>query len=457
MKNIIADYISTHNLLKHDGKYLVALSGGADSIALLLVLRDLGYNVEAVHCNFHLRGDESCRDEQFVVSLCERLQVPLHRVHFNTRQYAELHKQSIELAARNLRYGYFEQLRQDICADGICVAHHRDDLVETVLMNIVRGTGIHGMVGIRPRNGYILRPLLCVGRSEIEKYLSERSQDYVTDSTNLEDDATRNVFRHHVVPLLQKINPAAVENIANTARLMTDVETIYNADIERCRKEMMTETKDMMTDKGIMEGCRISISKLLAHEVPSTVLYELLAPYGFSGVVAADIITSAVNGNTGKLFHSAKHTAVVDRDFIEIGSQQTDTFPTLRIPIEGKYVLPDRRKIKVEILDRDVVGISRDAAVATLDASKVKFPLILRTIESGDRFRPFGMKGSKLVSDFLTDIKCSYFKKQSQLALLDATDTIIWLVGRRTSDVCRVQENTKQILKVSFDNSNSPF
>ena len=228
MIKTVSDYIAAHKLLAPYGKYLVALSGGADSVALLLVLCRLGYSIEAVHCNFHLRGDESDRDEHFVTNLCLRLGVVLHKVHFDTREYAAVRKQSIELAARNLRYGYFEQLRSDIGADGICVAHHRDDLVETVLMNIVRGTGIHGMVGIRPRNGYILRPLLCIGRSDIEHFLAEQHQDYVTDSTNLEDDATRNVFRHHVVPLLQSINPAAVENIAGTARLMTDVETIYN-------------------------------------------------------------------------------------------------------------------------------------------------------------------------------------------------------------------------------------
>ena len=177
-------YVEKHKLLKPSELYLVALSGGADSVALLLLLKNAHFNVHAAHCNFRLRGEESDRDEAFCVELCQRLGVELHRAHFDTREYAELHKVSIEMAARELRYKWFEQLRQDIGAAGICVAHHRDDSVETVLLNLVRGTGLRGLTGIQPRNGNILRPLLCVSRAEIEVFLAEKGQKYVTDSTN---------------------------------------------------------------------------------------------------------------------------------------------------------------------------------------------------------------------------------------------------------------------------------
>ena len=215
-------------------KYIVALSGGADSVCLLLKMLDEGRHVEAAHCNFHLRGAESDRDESFVVSLCSRLGVTLHRAHFDTREYASLHKVSIEMAARTLRYDYFEKLRIDIGAEAILVAHHRDDNVETVLMNMVRGTGIRGVAGIRPRNGHILRPLLDMSRSDIEAYLRERGETYVTDSTNLEDEATRNKFRLNVVPLLRTINPRASENIHQP---LDDC-------IERVRKRHMTDIDD---------------------------------------------------------------------------------------------------------------------------------------------------------------------------------------------------------------------
>lgn len=200
----VREYIQDQHLLTSTKElYLVALSGGADSVALLLSLRALGYQVEACHCNFHLRGEESNRDEQFCVKLCERLAIPLHRIHFDTRSYATLHKESIELAARNLRYRYFEQLRQDMNAEGICVAHHRDDSVETVLINLVRGTGINGLTGISSRNGNILRPLLCVNKEEILAYLEEKNESYITDSSNLVDDVVRNKIRLRILPLLK--------------------------------------------------------------------------------------------------------------------------------------------------------------------------------------------------------------------------------------------------------------
>lgn len=429
----VADYITEHSLLNETGKYLVAVSGGADSVALLLILRQLGYAVEAVHCNFHLRGDESDRDEMFVAELCGRLGIVLHRAHFDTRQYAALHKQSIELAARNLRYGYFGQLRKDVGAAAVCVAHHRDDVVETVLMNIVRGTGVHGMVGIRPRNGYIVRPLLCLCRKDIECFLAECRQDYVNDSTNLEDDATRNVFRHHVIPMLQKINPRAAENIAHTARLMTDVEKIFDGSIAQCREELFVDG-------------RISIAALLRHEAPATVLYELLSPYGFTESHVTGIIAGAVACGVGKLFRSATHTAVVGRGFIELGSSAAADFSPVTIPFDGTYILSGGDKLKIKTLAAADVTVSRDAGVATLDAEKVAFPLTARRVRAGDRFRPFGMKGTKLVSDFMTDTKCSYFEKRDQLVIADADGQIIWLVGRRTSDVCRVSADTRKVL-----------
>ena len=213
----VEQFIARHQLLDKDKPCLIALSGGADSVSLLLALLHLGYKTEACHCNFHLRGSESVRDEQFCVSLCERLGVPLHRIHFDTEQYASLHKVSIEMAARELRYRYFEQLIQDLEAQGVCVAHHRDDSVETLLINLIRGTGINGLTGIAPRNGHVLRPLLDVSREDILEYLSLQQQDYVTDSTNLVPDVVRNKIRLQVLPLLRTINPSVSDSIATTA------------------------------------------------------------------------------------------------------------------------------------------------------------------------------------------------------------------------------------------------
>ena len=422
-------------------KYLVAISGGADSVCLLLKMIDEGRSVEAVHCNFHLRGDESDRDETFVVSLCQRLGVPLHRVHFDTKEYAALHKVSIELAARELRYRYFEQLRQDIGAEAIMVAHHRDDNVETVLMNMVRGTGIRGMAGIRPVNGHILRPLLDMSRADIEAYLARKGETYVTDSTNLEDDATRNKFRHHVIPLLQSLNPKASENIHSTSRHIADAEKILSWAISRARHDVF------------LSPSLIDIDKLLSFVSPSYLLNEICRDYGFTPSQCDDMLAAASASHVGATFLSSTHIAAIATvggslciQFAPKSAQPKE----YRLPEPGIYRLADGLSLTLEKTDiSDDFRISKSPEVATLDINKVKFPLTLRPIRQGDRFTPFGMKGTKLVSDYLTDIKCSVIDRQRQMVVEDATGMIIWLVGRRTNDKCRIDSSSNAALIIT--------
>ena len=422
-------------------KYLVAISGGADSVCLLLKMIEEGRSVEAVHCNFHLRGDESDRDEAFVVSLCQRLGVPLHRVHFDTKEYAALHKVSIELAARELRYRYFEQLRQDIGAEAIMVAHHRDDNVETVLMNMVRGTGIRGMAGIRPVNGHILRPLLDMSRADIEAYLARKGETYVTDSTNLEDDATRNKFRHHVIPLLQSLNPKASENIHSTSRHIAEAEKILSWAISRARHDVF------------LSPSLIDIDKLLSFVSPSYLLNEICRDYGFTPSQCDDMLAAASASHVGATFLSSTHIAAIATvggslciQFAPKSAQPME----YRLPEPGIYRLADGLSLTLEKTDiSDDFRISKSPEVATLDINKVKFPLTLRPIRQGDRFTPFGMKGTKLVSDYLTDIKCSVIDRQRQMVVEDSTGMIIWLVGRRTNDKCRIDSSSNAALIIT--------
>ena len=422
-------------------KYLVAISGGADSVCLLLKMIEEGRSVEAVHCNFHLRGDESDRDETFVVTLCQRLGVPLHRVHFDTKEYAALHKVSIELAARELRYRYFEQLRQDIGAEAIMVAHHRDDNVETVLMNMVRGTGIRGMAGIRPVNGHILRPLLDMSRADIEAYLARKGETYVTDSTNLEDDATRNKFRHHVIPLLQSLNPKASENIHSTSRHIADAEKILSWAISRARHDVF------------LSPSLIDIDKLLSFVSPSYLLNEICRDYGFTPSQCDDMLAAASASHVGATFLSSTHIAAIATvggslciQFAPKSAQPKE----YRLPEPGIYRLADGLSLTLEKTDiSDDFRISKSPEVATLDINKVKFPLTLRPIRQGDRFTPFGMKGTKLVSDYLTDIKCSVIDRQRQMVVEDSTGMIIWLVGRRTNDKCRIESSSNAALIIT--------
>ncbi|WP_347030861.1 tRNA lysidine(34) synthetase TilS, partial [Bacteroides intestinalis] len=240
-KKKIEQYIDQEKLFTREDKILVTLSGGADSVALLRLLLDMGYTCEAAHCNFHLRGDESVRDEMFVRELCLQLVVPLHVQHFQTMEEAEKRHISIEMAARELRYAWFEQLRLQQGADVIAVAHHKDDSVETLLLNLIRGTGINGLLGIRPKNGNIVRPLLCLDRKEITEYLQEIGQSYVTDSTNLQDEYTRNKIRLNLLPLMQEINPSVKESLLRTSEHLNDAALLYKKGIEEGKQKVQTE------------------------------------------------------------------------------------------------------------------------------------------------------------------------------------------------------------------------
>ena len=424
-------YINKHKLLNPNELYIVALSGGADSVALLLLLKNAGFNVHAAHCNFRLRGAESDRDEVFCVELCHRLGVELHRVHFDTREYAELHKVSIEMAARELRYKWFEQLREDIGAAGICVAHHRDDSVETVILNMVRGTGVHGLVGIRPRNGYVLRPLLCVSRDEIEEFLASCGQKYITDSTNLEDEATRNKVRHHIIPELQQLNGKALENIQRMTERMAAVEELLDAykaqTIVRKENGIAIRKLDVLNDY---------------------LLYELLADYGFNSAQASQICDSMRADSVGSVFSSADYDLLVDRECLLVEPHLEPMKPFV-IPETGTYILDEKHKIRVE---SGAFEVSKDPLVATLDASKVHFPLTVRRAEEGDWMVPFGMSGRKLLSDMMTDLKKSIFDKRKQIVVTDNQGVIIWAVGLRVSQNVAILSNDLlvPVLRLSF-------
>ncbi len=426
----VKDYIEKHKLLDINKLYIVALSGGADSVALLLLLKEAGYHVHAAHCNFRLRGAESDRDEQFCITLCTQLQIPIHRVHFDTLTYAELHKQSIEMAARELRYRWFEELRKDIGADGICVAHHRDDTVETVLLNLVRGTGLRGLTGIQPRNGNILRPLLCVSRQDIEQYLSERQQPFVVDSTNLETDVQRNVVRLEVLPLLRKLNPAVSEHIQHTSEHLSKAQAIIDS--------IVSPLKELKT---------LNIRELSKYVSSDYLVFEWLKNYGFNGSQASQIMTAT----TGSIFTSAAgFDLLVDRESLMV-EPMLKPLKMMRIPELGTYVMEDGTRLTVseEEVGNDYVP-SKEPSCATLDAGKLLFPLTVRRVENGDWMIPYGMKGRKLLSDIMTDRKMSLFEKRRQLVVVDAKGMTVWLVGIRTDNRCSIEETTTKACRISL-------
>lgn len=417
----VVQYIERHKLFSPDDKILVALSGGADSVALLRLLLSLGYTCEAAHCNFHLRGAESDRDEHFVRQLCLEHRVALHTVHFDTEQEAKERHISIEMAARELRYAWFEKTREACNAAVIAVAHHRDDSVETLLLNLIRGTGINGLRGIRPRNGHIVRPLLCLDREEIIGYLESIGQSHVTDSTNLQDEYTRNKIRLNLLPLMQEINPSVKDSILKTAEHLDDAASIYNISIEKAKQRVRTP-----------EG--ISISALMQETAPETVLFEILHPLGFNAAQVRDICRT-LDGQPGKIFTNADWRIVKDRDSLLIESmQEAAEQPVLEMkeyPYTPDFIIP------------------RGKNTACLDADKLKHPLSLRLWRQGDTFVPFGMKGRKKVSDYLTDRKFSLLHKRQQWVLCCGND-IVWLVGERTDNRFRIDGKTRKALVISI-------
>lgn len=460
MLNKVKTYIDTHKLLRPDGRYIVGLSGGADSVALLLILKELGYYVEAAHCNFHLRGKESQRDEEYCINLCKEQDIKLHLIHFQTAEYAEKHKVSIEMAARTLRYNYFEALRQNIGADAVCVAHHRDDSVETVLLNLLRGTGLRGLMGIRPRNKHIIRPLLACSKANIEAYLAAKEQAFVTDSSNLVADVKRNKLRLEVVPTLKEINPSFDDTIMKMSESIGEAQKIIKASLKSAFPSIVSVENDDAdtlfsqlqegTPKLALPNLRIDIAALQSYVSPEYFLFYLLIPYGFTSPQVRNI-ASSLSLESGKEYITDNYTLLFDRKMMLVSQREKTVPEPLELPETGKYIYSEQCSIEVK---EEVVDSSFTIPTATneivVDKAKVHFPLVLRRTATADRFRPFGMRGSKLVSDYLTNLKVDAVSKRKQLVLVDGNGEIMWVVGRRSSETYRIGSTTTTALRIRF-------
>ena len=431
----VQEFIRNGQLIADNAGVLVGLSGGADSVALLCMLVRLGYRCYAVHCNFHLRGEESNRDESFATELCHALRVPCEVVHFDTSGYAEEQRISIEMAARELRYREFERIREAQGLDVIAVAHHQDDAVETLLLNLIRGAGIKGLTGMHAVNGHVVRPLLCITRDEVIDYLHQRQQPYVTDSTNLTDEYARNKVRLHLLPMMQQINPAAKDNILQAASHLAEAATLYDKVVAE-ESARIVERKDEPN---------ISIPTLLATEAPKTILFEILRPYGFNSPQVADIFRS-LSSEAGRIFHSDEYTVLRDRTHLLVRRKGSVEDTTYTLPEEGTLVLPDGTTLTVKRIVPDTSWqVPKRNDVLCLDANRFSGTLTLRHPVEGDRFKPFGMKGTKLLSDFYTDIKLPRTEKSRQWLLCHGND-ILWTIGKRSSELCRLNGKEQHII-----------
>jgi tRNA(Ile)-lysidine synthase len=421
----VAKYIEQEKIFTPAGKVLVALSGGADSVGLLRILLSLGYDCEAAHCNFHLRAKESDRDEVFVRKLCCELHIPLHVTSFETSRYAKEKHISIEMAARELRYNWFAEIKEISGTCAIAVAHHKDDNAETLLLNLIRGTGITGLQGIRPKSGDIVRPLLCISHTEITDYLKQIEQEYVTDSTNLQDEYIRNKIRLRLLPLMREMNPSISDTLVATGKYLSEVASVYNKSIDEGKSRVL-----------VQEG--ILIDALLCELSPRALLFEILHPLGFNSTQMENIFVS-LSGQSGKQFVSREWCVTKDRKLLYIEKREdiNDDVPPFRLVVEEQVLTPE-------------LIIPRNSYSACFDTNKVIQPFAVRKIRRGDVFVPFGMKGRKLVSDYLTDKKFSLGQKKQQWALCSGEE-IIWLIGERIDNRFRVDNTTQRVTIVTLE------
>ncbi|MCM1504276.1 MAG: tRNA lysidine(34) synthetase TilS [Muribaculum sp.] len=428
--------------LSRTNRVIVALSGGADSVALLCALCELGYECTAAHCDFHLRGDESERDRIHAATVAEMLGADYEEIHFDVDEYRRTHSVSVEMACRELRYGWFHSLSESLGNIPVAVAHHREDNVETLFLNLFRGTGISGLTGMKFVNGIIVRPMLDASRGEIELYLNKRGISYVTDSSNLLNDVKRNRIRNLIMPAIKEQFPDAGQGLSATMDNLARTESLYRELIERQRQKYVSG-----------QGNIVDINLLLAESrEPATLLFELIREKGFNFTQASNIVSAALGQTaSGKVFKSDSCTAALDRGLLRItvqsnGAVVASTF-SLDMTKEG-YAQPG---INVSRIVRDKLTFDRSGMSLYLDSSVLDGnpEFELRHWHEGDRIAPFGMKGTRLVSDIFSDAKLSVDDKR-RIWILTRNGLILWIVGLRTSRHFPVTDSTTEIIRLHF-------
>lgn len=420
-------------------KILVGVSGGIDSMVLLHLLVHAGFSVGVAHCNFGLRGDESDADEQFVRYHCLMNGIPIHSIGFDTLEYSKKNGFSIQVAARELRYAYFDEIGKEYKYTRIAVAHNLNDSVETVLLNLSRGTGLRGLTGIKPVNGNIIRPLLFATRNQIEEYASLHKISYREDSSNATLKYKRNFIRHKVMPLLWELNPAADISIYQTAKHLIEAQLLVDRQLSQIRREIIYE------DGGKVY---LDIQKLRDEPAANLFLVDFLSNFSYTPAMAGEVLNLLESSAGGKV-ESETHVVFRDRNQLIIQPKQTLEPHWVQFDANARHV---EHPIKLNITLNDYFKGSpfkKDPKVANLDFGKLEFPLTIRPWQPGDRFIPFGMTGFKKISDFLIDIKLPIPEKE-RVFVLTSENEIAWVIGYRIDNRFGVDENTRKILRIEL-------
>jgi len=435
------EYMESNHLFAPNDVLLVGVSGGIDSVVLADLLHRSGLAFAVAHCNFHLRDEESDQDEIFVRALAASYDKPCFVKSFDTAGVAAERGISVEMAARELRYDWFEETRRNHHFDWIVVAHHADDQVETVFLNLARGTGISGLTGMKVVHGKVVRPLLFASRSEIEKYATEQMLEFREDRTNVLTEFQRNKIRHLIIPLMEELNPSFRAGMIETMTHLRDTATIFNHAIERAGERVLRRNESGDTE--------ISLSELKFLNPLDAYLFEFLKPFHFNSDVVQEL-AKALNGQPGKQFFSPTHRAVLDRELILVEKRTNE--PQKRYYLDehcAGIVHPIGLTISAQKRDPDEnLKTSRNRVL--LDRDKLQFPLILRKWQSGDYFMPFGMKGLKKLSDFFIDEKFSLPEKE-KCWLLANGEEIVWIVGYRPDERYKVTPETEHLLVLELN------
>lgn len=428
-------FISENNLIKPSDRILLAVSGGMDSMVMAHLFQMLNYKTGIAHCNFSLRGVESDKDEEMVRQFSVKYGIPFYTIRFDTKNYASQNKLSIQMAARELRYTWFEQIRKENGFDSIAVAHNLNDNIETLLINLTRGTGIAGMTGMRPVSGRIIRPLLFASRKEITGFQVQHGIIYREDQSNADTKYVRNKIRHHVIPVLKEINPSIEATLNETAVRFSGFYEIVADYISRIRNEVSVERIHYVS---------FLLNKLKLYESNKAILYELFKPYGITDSLLTDLIR-IIEGETGGMVITPTHRLIKNREELIVSEEkkQDDIF----------YIVNNTGEFKNSpgIASSEVISITTgykipsSSHVACLDLQKITFPVIIRKWKDGDYFFPLGMKQKKKLSDYFIDQKYSLFDKEN-IYILESGGHIAWIIGERIDDRFKITKETKEVL-----------
>ncbi len=434
-------HIDTNELFSKKDQLFVACSGGIDSVVLVHLLHQLHHQFTVLHCNFQLRGEESVRDQQFVLSLASSLNIECIYTSFDTKAAMQALKTGVQETARKLRYDWFNEVIAEKESQGkkkyILTAHQMDDQLETVAFNFFRGTGIAGLHGMKPKEGNLIRPLLFAMRSEIMEFAKQHNLSWVEDSSNQEADYSRNHIRHHVFPSIEKIIPSYKQNLANTIKRLGEVEMLY-------QQQIATSKKKIVEKRGTTFA--IAVNKLKSLQPLDTIVYELFVDFGFHSTQIDEIKKLLVSA-TGSYIQSSSHRVLKNRAWLLIEPLHEKSSGVYIVESDDEEVVFGNHSL--QLYKKPGNQLSKISEEAWLDAELVQFPLVLRPWKKGDYFYPLGMKKKKKISKFLIDLKCSLSDKEQQY-VVESNNKILWVVGKRIDERFKVTSTTTQMIRLAL-------